>query len=142
MVEFVAASRAGYIADGVEAGQDPGEATKVADEQTTAMFPNGVPAPGHHLFRVEDDGQTVGSLWLGPESPDTPRSCWIWDITIDESHRRRGIGTAAMMLAEEEARLVGATHLGLNVFGQNTIARHLYERLGYSIVSLRMSKPI
>jgi ribosomal protein S18 acetylase RimI-like enzyme len=47
-----------------------------------------------------------------------------------------------MMLAEEEARLVGATHLGLNVFGQNTIARHLYERLGYSIVSLRMSKPI
>src|SRR5260370_42283385 len=72
MVEFVAASRAGYIADGVEAGQDPGEPTKVADEQTTAMFPYGVPAPGHHLFRVEDAGQTVRSFWLGHEFAKFP----------------------------------------------------------------------
>jgi ribosomal protein S18 acetylase RimI-like enzyme len=142
MLDFVAASRAAYIAERVEAGEDPGEATKVADEQTNAMFPDGGPAPGHHLFRVEDDGQVVGSLWLGPQSSDTPRSLWVWDITIDESHRGRGIGTAAMLLAEEEARLDGATHLGLHVFAQNTVARHLYERLGYNTVSVRMSKAI
>jgi len=47
-----------------------------------------------------------------------------------------------MLLAEEQARLHGATRLGLNVSGQNTVARRLYERLGYSTVSLRMSKAI
>jgi ribosomal protein S18 acetylase RimI-like enzyme len=106
------------------------------------MFPNGSPAPGHHLYRVEDDERPVGSLWLGPASADTPRQCWIWDIEIDEGHRGRGIGTAAVRLAEEQARSHGATHLGLNVFGHNTVARHLYERLGYRTVSIRMSKAL
>jgi ribosomal protein S18 acetylase RimI-like enzyme len=45
-----------------------------------------------------------------------------------------------MLLAEHEARDVGATELGLNVFGSNTIARHLYESLGYAPTSIRMLK--
>jgi hypothetical protein len=77
MVDFVAVSREAYIAERVKAGEDPVEAAKVAHEQTAAMFPNGAPAPGHRLYRVEDDGQAVGSLWLGPASPDTQESYWI-----------------------------------------------------------------
>jgi ribosomal protein S18 acetylase RimI-like enzyme len=45
-----------------------------------------------------------------------------------------------MVLAEREARSHGATELGLNVFGSNTVARHLYETLGYGTVAVRMSK--
>ena len=47
-----------------------------------------------------------------------------------------------MLLAEHEAREAGATDLGLNVFADNTVARHLYDRLGYRAVATRMSKKL
>jgi ribosomal protein S18 acetylase RimI-like enzyme len=34
----------------------------------------------------------------------------------------------------------GAEEIGLNVFGQNTVARSLYESSGYEISSLQMRK--
>jgi ribosomal protein S18 acetylase RimI-like enzyme len=45
-----------------------------------------------------------------------------------------------MRLAEDEARARGMTSLGLNVHGQNTVARSLYESLGYEITALQMKK--
>jgi ribosomal protein S18 acetylase RimI-like enzyme len=104
------------------------------------MFPDGQSGPGQLLYRVEKDGQPVGSLWISPVSPNQPEAWWVWDITIEEPHRGRGLGKAAMLLAEREARSHGATELGLNVFGSNTVARHLYELLGYGTVAVRMSK--
>jgi ribosomal protein S18 acetylase RimI-like enzyme len=56
--------------------------------------------------------------------------------------RGRGFGRAAMVLAEQEARRGGARRLGLNVFGTNTVARSLYESLGYEITELQMSKEL
>ena len=83
-----------------------------------SMLPDGVPAPGHHHYRVvDDDGVTVGSLWIGPHAPEQPEAYWVWNVEIDEAHRGRGFGRAAMVLAEHEARAHGATDIGLNVFG-------------------------
>ena len=138
--EFLAASQTDYVADRVASGDDPGVATRIAEEQIAALFPNAQPGPGQHLFRVEENGEPVGSLWIGPFSADQPAAWWVWDITIDEGHRGRGLGKAAMLLAEREARSHGATELGLNVFGSNTVARHLYEQLGYGTIAVRMSK--
>ncbi len=45
-----------------------------------------------------------------------------------------------MELAEAEARLRGATELGLNVFGHNQVARQLYESMGYTATSIQMKK--
>jgi ribosomal protein S18 acetylase RimI-like enzyme len=45
-----------------------------------------------------------------------------------------------LKLAEEFARNRGATKLELNVFGNNTVARGLYESLGYRISTVHMSK--
>jgi len=137
---FVAASYASYVTERIEAGEDREEAERVVHEQRAATFPGGVPAPGHRLYRVVDDGQAVGSLWLGPGPGGTPGLWWVWEVRIDEEHRGRGVGTAVMVLAEDEARATGATELGLNVFGHNSGARRLYERLGYSTVAMRMAK--
>jgi ribosomal protein S18 acetylase RimI-like enzyme len=101
-----------------------------------------LPPPGHLVFTVEHDDTAVGALWIGPLRPEQPTHYWVWDITIDEAHRGRGFGKETMLLAEREARSVGATELGLNVFGSNTIARHLYESLGYAPTSIRMSKSL
>ena len=139
---FLAASQADYIADRVASGEDPAVAKRIAEEQLAALFPDGEPGPGQLLYRVEEDGQPVGSLWIGPFSADQPDTWWVWDIAIDEGDRGRGLGKATMLLAEREARSHGATELGLNVFGRNTVARHLYERLGYKTVAIRMSKKL
>jgi ribosomal protein S18 acetylase RimI-like enzyme len=138
--KFLAASSDGYIADRVASGDDPAVAARAADEQVAAMFPDGEPGPDQLLYRVEDDGRPVGSLWIGLASADRPNAWWVWDITIDAGHRGRGLGKSVMLLAEREARSHGATELGLNVFGSNTVARRLYEHLGYTTVAVRMSK--
>ena len=139
---FLATSRDGYVAERVASGDDEATAARAADETIAASFPDGKPAAGHRVFRLEEDGRPVASLWIGPADPVQPGSWWVWDITVDEEHRGRGYGKAAMLLAEHEARANGATVLGLNVFGTNSIARHLYESLGYQVVAIRMSKAL
>jgi ribosomal protein S18 acetylase RimI-like enzyme len=140
--DYIAHSRSGYIDDRVASGDDVDVATRSADDQIAAAFPNGKPAPGHRLFSVERDGEKVGALWLGLLSSEQPTLYWVWDITIDAPHQGRGYGRETMLLAEDEARKHGATDLGLNVFGTNSVARHLYESLGYAPMSIRMTKKL
>ena len=45
-----------------------------------------------------------------------------------------------MTYAEQWAREQGATEIGLNVFGGNTVARRLYSSLGYDERSVTMSR--
>jgi ribosomal protein S18 acetylase RimI-like enzyme len=130
------------LAERIASGDDAQAAAAAVDEMSRAMFPGDEPGPGHLLYTVETDGEPVGSLWLGPASGDRPGEWWVWDVTIDAPHRGRGAGRGAMMLAEGEARSNGATSLGLSVFGHNTVARHLYESLGYRAVAIRMSKDL
>jgi GNAT superfamily N-acetyltransferase len=138
---FLATILAPYIADRITAGDPPDEARRMAEEQTESHFPGGRPAPGQLVYRIVDEaGLAVGSLWVGPHRPERADAFWVWDVEIDPPHRGRGLGRAAMVLAEEAARAHGATELGLNVFGPNTVARHLYETLGYETASVTMRK--
>ncbi len=131
-----------YVAERVRAGETTEEARRVAERQYALLFPGGAPAPGQLLSRVMDGHQAVGWLWIGPHSPERPHSYWIWDIAIEEPFRGGGRGRAAMVLAEEQALSAGATDLGLNVFGHNVVARHLYESLGYDTVSVQLRKEL
>ena len=131
----------GYVQERVAAGERPDAARKIADEQMRTLFPDGRPAPGHLLYRVlDDDGAPHGSLWMGPRRPDEAESFWVWNVEIDEAHRGRGLGRAAMLLAEAEARAHGASELGLNVFGANSVARQLYQSIGYETTAVNMRK--
>ena len=137
--DFLVASRASYLAARVADGDDPERATGAIDEMTEAMFPGGVPAEGHVVCAIDEDGARVGSLWVGP-AQDRPNGFWIWDIEIAAEHRGRGLGRQAMLLAEDLARSIGARELGLNVFGGNLVARHLYESLGFEPRQIFMTK--
>lgn len=130
-----------YVAERVTAGDHPDDARRIAEEQTQTLFPGGRPAPGQLVFHVVDDaGAEAGTLWIGPRSPERPDAFWVWGVEIDERHRSRGLGRAAMRLAEEAAVAHGAAELGLNVFGPNAVARHLYESMGYETTALQMRK--
>ena len=62
------------------------------------------------------------------------------DIVIDEPYRRRGYGQAAMLALEDSVRSLGLRGIALHVFGHNTAARALYERLGYTVTNINMAK--
>ncbi|WP_139196645.1 N-acetyltransferase, partial [Curtobacterium sp. MMLR14_014] len=67
---------------------------------------------------------------------------WVFDVEIDEPHRRRGHARRALEQAHEVARANGARTIGLNVFGYNTGAQDLYERLGYGVTATQMQLPL
>jgi ribosomal protein S18 acetylase RimI-like enzyme len=131
-----------YADERVAAGDERERAQAGIERNREEFFPGEVAAPGQLVFRLLDDDREVGTLWIGrmPERP--PAQWWVWSIEIDAPFRGRGFGRAAMALADEQARRGGARRLGLNVFGTNTVARALYESLGYSITELQMSKEL
>lgn len=116
-----------------EAAKGHGLELEDALDRTRKLFdsilPEGPATTGHDFFDLEAD-QLVGSLWLGDRDGDL----FIYDIMIDEAHRGRGHGTAAMRAVEELARKRGMAAIGLSVFAHNEGAIRLYERLGYEVV--------
>jgi ribosomal protein S18 acetylase RimI-like enzyme len=141
--EFIEADLETYVEERINSGEHPATARRIATEQSETLFPHGAPGDGQLLFRVLDDAETpVGTLWIGPQHADQPTAFWVWGVEIEEAHRGKGYGRAAMVLAEIEARSRGATQLGLNVFGHNQIARHLYESMGYTVKSIHMKKDL
>jgi ribosomal protein S18 acetylase RimI-like enzyme len=141
---FITVDMEKYVEDRVTAGESREEARRVADSQTAILFPHGSPAPGQLLYQViGDEGAVVGFLWIGPPMGEEPGAkYWVWNIEIDEPYRGRGLGRAAMELAEDAARSHGATELGLSVFGHNPVARRLYESMGYVTKTVQMRKSL
>lgn len=133
-----------YAADKVRAGSWPAESAEQRSADTfRKLLPDGVRSQGHHLFTIEADGQPVGMIWFAEiNRADVPKMAWIFDFRIDEAHRRHGYGYQAMIAVEAEVRAVGIDQIGLHVFGHNHAAQALYEKAGYTPVSIEMAKQI
>jgi len=112
-------------------------------EQSRAEFqqllPDGLASPGQVLFTAYDGADAVGLLWLG--LPDERRAtAWVYDVWVEPAARDKGYGRSIMVAGERELLSRGIEELGLNVFGDNARARHLYESLGYRVTAQQMSK--
>lgn len=129
---------AAYEAARVRAGDTPEQAVAARRLSEEQFFPGGRLVEGHFLFTVEADGEDAGWLWIGPSSD--PSSWWVWDVAVHEGFRGRGIGRAAMLLAEDVARSQGARAIRLNVFAYNEPAIRLYDDLGYETASMYKQK--
>ena len=140
--EWLPRQAAAYAALISASGGLPTQAAREKAERDTARyFANGAATPGQFVFRVMAGEVGVGWLWLGVPGPDPdPLMAWVFEIEIEAPFRGRGYGRAAMRLAEGEARARGMTSLGLNVHGQNMVARSLYESLGYEVTAMQMKK--
>jgi ribosomal protein S18 acetylase RimI-like enzyme len=125
-----------------QADVPPDAARTRAETQMAEILPQGLATPGHSIFIVERDGERVGRLWLAEREMDGRRALYIYDIEIDAAHRGQGLGRAAMLLAEDEARARGIARLELNVWGANAPARHLYQSLGYTERAVSMGKDL
>ena len=121
---------AAYAQEMVEAGafSDLASATIAAEQSQAELLPSGVDTPGHHLWSAYDGDRPVGVLWVHVEGPKG----FIYDIEVREEQRRHGYGRELLDAAASACVGLGATTLGLNVFGPNDGARALYERAGYA----------
>lgn len=142
-VDWLPQMRDGYARSMIEEGGVPPESAKEkAASQTEQLFPGGRSSAEQLVFVVEGGGEAVGELWLADRDDVLQRCLFVYLIHIAEAHRGRGYGKAAMLLAEEEARRRGIDRLALNVFGRNTVARRLYQSLGYDENAVAMSKAL
>jgi ribosomal protein S18 acetylase RimI-like enzyme len=131
-----------YAADIAASGSLPPEyARQKAQGEIRAQLAPGPARASQLFFRLIDGEQPVGWLWLAVPVPGSdPAMAWVNYVQVDEEYRGRGYGKRAMLLAEEEAAARGMTSVGLNVLSNNTVARGLYDTLGYQETAQQMKK--
>ena len=114
------------------------DAEAKVERDVAAVLPDGLATQGTRIWMVEDDGRKVGTVFVGLRDA----GAWLYDITIDESERGRGVGRAALTALEDELRALGHTTVGLNVWGANEVARGLYRSLGWIEESVHMRRQL
>lgn len=75
-----------------------------------------------------------------PRSEPDRGTAFIYDIAIDEAFRRLGYGRGALRALEPLARELGYDAIGLQVFGDNDVARNLYRSPGDIETDVTMRK--
>jgi ribosomal protein S18 acetylase RimI-like enzyme len=142
-IEELAAYRGGMV-DGYaqammrDGGLREDEARAKAAADIASAWPGSSPPDGHVAAIVEAGGEAVGRVWFAPHA--TRPALFLNDVEIDEAHRGRGLGRAALALLEDEARARGLSAIELNVWGGNERARSLYRSAGYAEVAVSMRK--
>jgi ribosomal protein S18 acetylase RimI-like enzyme len=134
---------AGLAAERVRAGHwDAEHAETRAAQETDSLLPDGPGTPKMLLLMAETpSGDPLGLVWIGLDRP-RPGCAWLYEIEINPEHQGEGYGRALLQAAEQESARRGVSKLGLNVFGGNTVARHLYESSGYQITAMNMRKDL
>jgi ribosomal protein S18 acetylase RimI-like enzyme len=130
-----------YRAELLEAGNSLEAVEENIERNRAHLFVGDEPAAGQFIFDVIRGDEKIGNVWVGTR-PGSNSEWWIYDIEIDEGFRGTGLGRPTLRAAEEFARTHGATQLGLNVFGSNMVARHLYEAAGYQVKNVIMNKDL
>ena len=132
-----------YAADHAQTDNAPlAEAVQRARAEFAQLLPDGIHSPQQHLFTVRDGDTRVGMLWFAEMERGDARQAWVYDINIDPEFRRQGHASAVFGLLEDKARELGLTRIGLHVFGHNTAAIQLYEKLGFAVKNLIMAKDL
>ncbi|HET7011321.1 MAG TPA: GNAT family N-acetyltransferase [Anaerolineales bacterium] len=140
---FVDRSAVEYAEAKVQSGNwTASGAEERARQEQARLLPQGQATPAHHFFAIEHEGQPAGGIWLCTDPKVAGGAGYIFDLFVNEDARRKGVGRQAMLLLETEAARLGLKSLALHVFGHNLPARALYEKLGYSVTNINMSKPI
>ncbi|MEP3276282.1 MAG: GNAT family N-acetyltransferase [Stappiaceae bacterium] len=119
------------------------QALKLSEDSFKEDLPNAMDTPDNYLYSVvAANGVVVGSLWIAMLTGLGRKTAFIYDIEIAPEYRRQGFGEVTLRLLEDEARKLGASKIGLHVFGHNPGARALYEKMDYRVTDISMAKAI
>ncbi|MBI5275744.1 MAG: GNAT family N-acetyltransferase [Burkholderiales bacterium] len=143
--EYLRTAVAEYAQAHIKAGDiAPADAMEAAQEDYAQLLPQGLASPGQHLFTARDEGgDSVGMVWFAVKPMRRGGlSAYIYDVQVNAAMRGRGLGRQLMEAFEQRAREMQVGRVNLNVFGYNTAARSLYEKLGYGIAGIGMTKAL
>lgn len=142
---FLALSVADYADESVGSGRWlPADAPALARLDFDRLLPLGLETPNHYVYVIRDAsaGTDVGVLWLAIIDRAGNRGAYVYQLWIDPAHRRQGHARAAFEAMEPLVAELGATSIGLHVFGHNTGAQALYRSLGYTVTGVNMRKAL
>ena len=124
----------------------PEDALILAQKDYRELLPNGLQSKNQFLFSIHDDAldknEFIGMIWFGVKDRLAVRSAFIYDVAIREDLRGKGYGRKVMERVEELVQEMGIGKVSLNVFGYNHAARALYEKMGYQITGIGMTKTL
>jgi len=143
-VAWCATTKREYADGKVKAGNWPeSDADDLAEAEFAKLLPNGRLTPDHEIrSMINDAGEKVGYAWFTIESRDVGRVVFIYDIAVDEAHRRKGYARRALDEIDAYAREHGCLGVMLHVFGDNEGARRLYSSAGYLETNVIMLKRV
>ena len=85
------------------------------------------------LVARDDSAAIVGSLTLVLFRIPTAVRAWIEDVVVDESARGRGVASALVNRALEQAAVAGARTVDLTSRPSRQDANRLYQELGFEL---------
>ena len=129
--EFVGEEVANYAEQQIrDAGWPRAGALERACSELMPEIERELAEPDWRLWSARnEDGETVGWLWVRPG--ETPRSAFLYQITVAERFRRHGYGRAMLAALEQRLAEEGIEELALNVNVGNVPAQRLYAAAGY-----------
>ena len=142
--DWLVATIRDYAAEKVASGNYAEEGSlERSRAEFDVLLPQGQETPGHEIMSMVDDaGEDVGYVWWTIEDRPVGRVVFIYDIAVDEAHRRKGHAQAALVEVERYAREHACIGVMLHVFGSNTGARQLYQKAGYEETNVIMLKRV
>jgi ribosomal protein S18 acetylase RimI-like enzyme len=133
-----------YAADKVASGQWAKEASlELSRKENDELLPQGIETPDNHFYTIIDEElNAVGMLWFAVKTKFNSRIAYVFDVSILQEHQREGHAFRAFTALEAEVQQLGLTGIALHVFGHNTGARALYEKLGFHPTNISLFKAL
>ena len=132
-----------YAHDKVKSGNWLEEvAIEKSRDEFMNLLPDGLHTKDQFIFTILDDtSQTkLGVLWVQVKMEENPRRAFINDFVIEPQFRGKGFGKQALQILDKKMEEMSVESIMLHVFAHNTTAIGLYEKLGYEVTNLYMSK--
>lgn len=140
-VQFEKNSIVEYASEKIKAGTwDEKEALINAKREFEVLIPQGLKTPDHYFYLFKNNDHEIGHVWFAKESNE--KKVFIYDILIKPEFQNQGLGTETMGLIMIKARKLGFEKIGLHVFGHNQRALHVYQKVGFIPVDIRMERDL
>ena len=143
--EYIAEGIPQYAQEHVKAGRwSAEEALQRATEEFDEILPDGLQTKNQYFFSIVDEqaATKVGMLWFAVRNRGQKPIAYIFDVIVAENYRHRGYGEQAFRELETKVQDLGIQTISLHVFGHNHAARAMYEKLGYILTNIQMSKTL
>ena len=134
-----------YAKDHVDAGNwDAEGALERSQKEFDELLPQGVESPNQHLYSIcnGEAATNIGIIWFAVRDEPTGKVAFVYDFELKPEFRGKGYGAAALRAIEPKVQELGLQKISLHVFGKNKVAWHLYEKVGYEVTNVLMSKEL